>query len=381
MTTQSRYHSTRFFTPATWIILLLLIIGAGAALYRMGAGLGPATNLSDGNPWGLWITFDVLTGVALAAGGFTITCAVYILNWKKYKPITRAATLTAFLGYLLVMIGLFLDIGKPWSFWHAWVFWQPHSVMFEIVVCLTLYFLVLLLEFLPWLLTKFKSLKRLQGVLESRVVILPLVIAGILLSYGHQSSLGGLFLITPDRLHPLWSTPMLHNLFFLSAICAGLAIVSIETMLSSNAFGKEPESDILEGLGQGTAIALLVYTATRMIDLGVRGNIPFIFEGSGASQLFLFEFGICAVLPMIFLTAKTIRTSFPSLMFFQGLVLLGVIFYRFNVVLSAQQQMGGTYFPSLVEIAVTVGLVAGGIFLYRLAVTYLPIFSPAEHSQ
>ncbi len=380
MNAKSRYHSARFFTPATWVVLILALIGAGAALYRLAVGLGPATNLSDGNPWGLWISFDVLIGVALAAGGFTITCAVYIFNWEKYKPLARPATLTAFLGYLLVMIGLFLDIGKPWSFWHVWIFWQPHSVMFEIVVCLTLYFLVLLLEFLPWLLSRLNILHGVHRFLESRVAIFPLVIAGIMLSYGHQSSLGGLFLITPEKLHPLWSTPMLHNLFFLSAICAGLAMVSIETILSSNAFNHKPENDLLEGLGKGTAIALLVYTFTRLVDMGVRGHLPYLFDGSGASQLFWLEFGACALLPMVLLATKTIRSSLRSLLFCYGLVLLGIILYRFNVVFIAQGDMGGSYFPSWIELAVTVGLVSGGVFLYRLAVTYLPIFTPVEES-
>ena len=376
-----RFHAVPFFTPVTWLLLLLSGIGLTAALYRLGAGLGPATNLSDATPWGLWITFDVMTGVALAAGGFTITGLVYILNWKTYAPITRAATLTAFLGYLVVMLGLVLDIGKPWSFWHAWIFWQPHSVMFEIVICMTLYSLVLFLEFLPSFLEGLKSLSPLRNILTGKAVLIPLVIAGILLSYGHQSSLGGLFLLTPHKLPALWSSPQIHHFFFLTAVCAGLAMVSLESMLSSKVFNKGLETHILEGLARGTAWTLLVYCAARLLDIGIRGRLSAIGEASASSSLFLLEFGILGMLPMTLLFFRRIRRSLLWLALCQCLVLLGVVLYRFDVVFLAQSGGTGVYFPSWIEIAVTVGLVAAGILLYRLAVTYLPVFATASENR
>ena len=362
------------------IQLLLGNIGLAASLYRLGVGLGPATNLSDATPWGLWITFDVMSGVALAAGGFTITGLVYILNWKTYAPITRAATLTAFLGYLLVMVGLVLDIGKPWSFWHAWIFWQPHSVMFEIVICMTLYSLVLFLEFLPYLLERIKALTGLQNILTSKAVFLPLVIAGIVLSYGHQSSLGGLFLLTPHKLPALWSSSQIHHFFFLSAVCAGLAMVSLESILSSRFFNRGFESSILTGLGRGTAWVLLVYCAIRLFDLWSRGQMQALFDGSPSSRLFYLEFGLLGLLPMTLLFFRRIRGSLPWLALCQSLVLLGVILYRFDVVFLAQSGGRGVYVPSWIEIAVTVGLISAGILLYRLSVTYLPVFATASEN-
>ena len=364
----------KFFTPRTYILLILSVIGVIIMLYRLAVGLGPTTNLSDTHPWGLWIAFDVMTGVALAAGGFTVTFAAYIANWDKYKSIARAATLTAFLGYVLVCIGLFLDIGKPFAFWHPFFFWNPHSVMFEIVICVTTYTTVLTLEFLPWLLERLNILTGLKDFLEQKPVVFCLVILGIMLSYGHQSSLGGLFLLEPHKLHPLWFSHMMHHWFFLSAICAGISMVSIETILGANLRNVEYEYDVLEGLGRGASIALLVYFICRLVDIGIHGKIHYIFAGDRASILFIIEMGLCVLVPMIFLSSKTIRHSVPFLLFFHSLVIFGILLNRFDVVFLTESTMGGFYFPSWQEIAISVGLVSLGLFLYKLIVTYLPIF-------
>ncbi|GAB6886909.1 Ni/Fe-hydrogenase cytochrome b subunit [Desulfothermus okinawensis JCM 13304] len=372
----------KFFTPRTYILLILGIIGIITMLYRLAVGLGPSTNLSDTHPWGLWIAFDVTTGVALAAGGFTVTFAAYIANWDKYKPIARAATLTAFLGYLLVLVGLLMDIGKPFAFWHPFFLWNPHSVMFEIVICISTYTTVLTLEFLPWLLERLNVLTGLKDFLEQKAVVFCLVILGIMLSYGHQSSLGGLFLIDPHKLHPLWYSHIMHHLFFLSAICAGISMVSIETIISANLRNREYEFEVLQGLARGASIALLVYFVVRFLDIGIHGKLHFIFQGTGASLLFLIEMVLCVLVPMIFLSSKTIQGSVPSLLLFHSLVIFGVILNRFDVVFLTEANMGkGFYFPSWQEIAITLGLISIGLFLYKLIVTYLPIFdSPSDQA-
>ncbi len=376
------YSRQRFFTARTWILLVLAIVGALTAIYRLAIGLGPATNLSDSNPWGLWVAFDVMCGVALAAGGFTVTFGVYVANWKRYKPIARAATLTAFLGYLLVVMGLFLDIGKPFAFWHPLIFWNIHSVMFEIVVCVTLYTLVLTLEFLPWLLEKLNVLTPFKDFLEKRAVVLTLVILGIMLSYGHQSSLGGLFLIAPTKLHPLYYTSIIHHLFFLSAICAGLSMVSCETIISANMRNTEYESEILEGLARGSAIALWVYFLVRIIDLALKGKLGYVFEGTMQSHLFLLEMGVGVVLPMLLLSSRTVRRSIPLLLFSHGLVIFGVILNRFDVVFLTETSMRGPiYLPSWEEVFITLGLVSTGILFYKIIVTYLPIFNSPSTTQ
>lgn len=364
-----------FFSGGTFVLLALMAIGAFAAVYRFANGLGAATNLQDNFPWGLWVAFDVLCGVALAAGGFAVTAAVYIFNMKKYKPIARPAVLTAFIGYLMVIVGLVVDIGKPLSFWHPLVMWNHHSVMFEVVWCITLYTTVLALEFSSAFFEKWKW----TGMLKvMKFLLFPLVIAGIILSFLHQSSLGAFYLITPEKLNPIWYSPIIPQLFYLSAIALGLAMVTFESAISARVFKREPEKDIISGLGRGTSIALLVYLVVKVADLVARGALPMIFQGGAASAAFLLEIGGGVVLPIILLSMKSVRESISGTLFAVSLVIVGTVLNRFNVTFFTQTSSGATYFPTWQEIAITVGLVSLGVFLYRLAVIYLPVFHQAE---
>jgi Ni/Fe-hydrogenase subunit HybB-like protein len=352
------------------LLLALVAMGAAATIYRFAVGLGASTNLTDSVPWGLWVAVDVLSGVALAAGGFSITAAVYIFNMKKYKPIARPAILTAFIGYLVVIIGLVIDIGKPLSFWHPIFMWNPHSVMFEVVMCISLYSTVLALEFAPAFLERF-NLTGLHKLLK--FFTFPLVIAGIVLSFLHQSSLGGFFLIMPHKVPALWYTPNMPYMFYLSAIALGLAMVSLETILSARAFKREPEMDILEGLGRGVLIALAVYLAAKFGDLAYRGNLSAIFSSGKASLFFILEIAIGVVIPMILYAMKSVRKSTGGLLLASSCVIAGTVMNRFNVNFFAQAGPNTNYFPAFTEILVTVGLVSFMVLLYRLAVTYLPV--------
>jgi len=367
-----------FFSFGMLLSLVVLGIGAYAALYRFNYGLGASTNLSDDVPWGLWVAFDVLAGVALAAGGFTITAAVYIFNMKKYKPIARPAILTAFIGYMVVIIGLVIDIGQPQRFWHPLVMWQHRSVMFEVVWCITLYSTVLGLEFAPAFLEKLK-LVFLGKVLK--FFTYPLVIAGIMLSFLHQSSLGGFFLIMPAKLSPLWYSPNMPYLFYMSAVAVGLAMVSFESIVSAWAFKREQERDIVAGLGKGTAIALFVYLAARFADLGSRGALSMAFDGSQPGRLFLFEVGLGFAAPMTLLAIKAVRNSIGGVLVSSVMVICGVLLNRFDTNFMAQLGNGVTYFPTNREIAVTLGLIALGVFLYRMAVVFLPVLHEPETEQ
>jgi Ni/Fe-hydrogenase subunit HybB-like protein len=352
-------------------LLALVAVGAAAALYRFFVGLGASTNLTDQFPWGLWVAVDVLSGVALAAGGFSITAAVYIFNMKKYKPIARPAILTAFIGYSVVVMGLVVDIGKPLSFWHPLVMWNYRSVMFEVVWCITLYTSVLALEFAPAFLERFKM----TGLLKIlKLFTYPLVIAGIVLSFLHQSSLGGFFLIMPHKVPALWYTPNLPYLFYTSAIALGLAMVSLESILSARAFKREAEMDILKGLGKGALITLCIYLAFKFGDLAYRGALPQIFSSGKASLFFIIEIAIGAVIPIALYSMKSVRESANGLLLASSCVIAGTIMNRFNVNFFAQVNGQASYFPSLWEILITVGLVSFMILLYRLAVTYLPVF-------
>jgi Ni/Fe-hydrogenase subunit HybB-like protein len=360
------------------ILLLLLGIFGAVAIYRLFNGLGPTTNLSDDYPWGLWIAMDVMAGVALAAGGFAVAAAVYVFRWEKYKPIARPAILTAYLGYLMVAVGILFDIGKPHTLWHPLVFWQNHSIMFEVVWCVVLYLTVLTFEFAPSLLEGIGK-KKLAHKLHGPAVLFPLVIAGITLSYFHQSSLGALFLLMPAKLSHLWWTTFLPYNFYLSAIAGGLAMVTMESILAARAFRHETGSGILRGLAKGTAIALLVYLVVRLGDLLATGNLSLAFAGDTASILFLIEVVGLAFMPMLLLALPAVRSSTGAIFFAQLLVIGGVILNRFNVTFLAQGgSAGGGYFPSWMEFAITIGLIALLLFLYRAAVLRLPIFSQAR---
>ncbi len=363
------------FSFGTLIVLVLIGLGAIAAFYRFSHGLGASTDLKDNFPWGLWVGFDVLSGVALAAGGFTITAAAYIFNMKKYKSITRPAILTAFIGYLMVVCGLVVDIGQPLRFWHPLVMWNYRSVMFEVVMCITLYTTVLALEFAP------AVLERLQwtGLLKIlKFFMFPLVIAGIVLSFLHQSSLGAFYLIAPAKLSKLWYSPLMPQLFYLSAIALGLAMVSFESIVSAKVFKREPERDIIKGLGKGTAIALLIYLVVKIADLAVRGVIPLVFDGNTAGKYFIAELLVGVIIPMAMLSIRKVRESVGGVLFSVTLVIIGMVFNRFNVTFFAQTSSGAAYFPTWREMAISVGLICLGIFLYRLAVKFLPILPEGE---
>ncbi len=185
------------------ILWIILGIAASVAITRFIFGLGATTNLTDNTPWGFWIGFDVMGGVALAAGGFVIAAFNYIFGVKEFHSISRAAILTAFLGYVAEVIGLLFDLGLPWNIWHMLIFWNPHSPLFEVGWCVMLYLTVLFLEFMPVVFERFPNLSLLNKIHKALFKVrIPLVILGIMLSTLNQSSLGSLFLAMPYRLHP-----------------------------------------------------------------------------------------------------------------------------------------------------------------------------------
>ncbi len=365
-------------TISFWRIVALIILTGGAyALYvRFFHGLGAATALSDEFPWGLWIGFDVLVGVGLAAGGFTVAAIVHIFNLEKYEPISRPSLLTAFLGYILVGAAIFLDIGQPQRIWHPLVMWNPHSVMFEVAWCVTLYTTVLALEFSPLMFEKFNLKVPLKLI---RTIYLPLVIVGVLLSTLHQSSLGTVYVIVPEKLHHLWYSPMLPIFFYLSAIAAGLAMTIFESFLSFRAFGKRLELDILTGLGRVIVVTLAVYLMLRFQDLLNRGNLPLAFELTPQTVLFWGEIGLGCVLPMILLFIPKVREQTTGLFFAALLVIMGFILNRLNVSITGMLH-AETYIPKWTEMVVTASMVTAGFIAFALAVKYFDVF-PREEMQ
>ncbi len=363
------------FWEAVFAVVLLLF--AGVTVLRFSRGLGAVTNLSDKFPWGLWVGFDVLCGVGLAAGAFTLTAIVHIFNLRRFEPIVRPTVLTGFLGYLLVIAGLMFDLGQPWRIWHALVFWNPHSVMFEVAWCVMLYTTVLAIEFSPIVLERFR-LDRLRRVLHS--VTTPLVIAGVILSTLHQSSLGSLYLIVPEKLHPLWYTPLLPYLFLVSAVGAGIGMTILESYLSERAFGRRLEMDLLEPLARGMVVALGVYGLVRIIIISKNGALVTLLHPGYEGRMFLFEFIVGVVLPVGLLLVERVRTHPTGLVVSSLFAVLGFVINRLNVSVTGMEGAAGVqYVPSWMEISVSLGLVGLGFALFAVAVRYLPVFpEPAE---
>jgi len=358
------------------VLIAVLALGLYATVVRFAQGLGAATHLSDEFPWGLWIGFDVLVGVGLAAGGFVVAATVHVFRLHRYEAIARPAVLTAFLGYLLVIVALLFDLGLPYRIWHPLVMWNPHSVMFEVAWCVMLYTAVLALEFSPLVFERLRLEKPLAII---RRVYVPLVIVGVLLSTLHQSSLGSLYVIVPDKLHGLWYTPLLPVFFFITAIAGGLAMTIFESFMSYRAFGKRLEADLLRGLGRVTVVVLGVYALAKFQDLWSRGNLHLALEVSPESVLFWGEMVLGVLLPMALFALPQVRRDERWLFFAALMTVLGFVVNRLNVAVTGMASSSGVrYVPSWMEFAVTASLVGMGFLLFGLAVKYLPVFPRQE---
>ena len=356
-----------------WRVIFAALMAAGgyAAYLRVRYGLGGVTNLNDQFPWGIWIGFDILCGVGLAAGGFTLVAVVHIFNVERYRPILRPAILTAFLGYLLVVMALLFDLGRPDRIWHPLVMWNPHSVMFEVAWCVTLYTTVLALEFAPAVFERLGWRKPLDWL---KFISVPLMIVGVILSTLHQSSLGSLYLIVPHKLNALWYTPLLPVFFYLSAICVGLAMTIFESWHSSRAFGRELELPLAAGLARVLAVLLMTFLFVRFLDLQHRGALALLRENRTETWLFGLEILLLAA-PMALLFQRPVRWNPAKLYACAVMVIFGFIANRLNVSVTGMEAGSGThYVPKWTEVAVTLSIVALGFAVFRVAAQHFPIF-------
>ncbi|MBI4672131.1 MAG: Ni/Fe-hydrogenase cytochrome b subunit [Chloroflexi bacterium] len=364
------------------IIVLIWIAGAGVLIARFFWGLGAVTALNDAVPWGLWIGFDVMAGVALAAGGFSLAATVYVFRLERYRPILRPAILTALLGYTLVIIGLVIDLGRWYNIFHVLWMWNPHSVMFEVAWCVILYTTVLALEFSPAVFERFHVMWA-QRLLHK--IIVPLVILGCVLSTLHQSSLGSLYLIFSLKLSPVWWTPTLPVLFFVSALAVGLAMVMIEAALTAGALKRRLENDLLASLAKPVIILLAIYLAIKLGDPLLRGTFATLLTLNLATAFFWIEIVLGILIPIAIFSTKKGREN-PSLRFRAALfVIIGVLLNRMDIAVFGfydyTAALGTIYFPSLGEWVVTLAIVTAGIAVYVAAVKFLPILpdeSPAK---
>jgi Ni/Fe-hydrogenase subunit HybB-like protein len=360
-------------TPWRVLVALLLVVAVVIVTLRFAFGLGAVTNLSDETPWGIWVGFDILAGIGLAAGGFILAAAVYVFGLERYRPLLRMSILTALIGYLLFITGLILEIGRPWNIWRCIVDHNVHSPLFEIAWCVMLYTTVLLLEFSQVVLERF-GWHRLEALLHR--VLVPLVIVGVLLSTLHQSTLGTLFTIVPHKLHPLWYSPILPVHFFISCLAAGLAMVCFEGFLSWRFLGHPPRMDLLPNLARVMALILVVYFVFRIEDLALRDALRDAVSPGMPALLFWIENFLFVIVPVVIVFRTARRMTTRALFATSFCAVLGFIMHRFNVAVTGMQLIHPTgYFPTWQELVISMSLIAIGFVVAGLAVTYLPITS------
>ncbi len=392
-TTSVAQHERRtvdreFLTPGVGVLLVLIGIGFCFAVYRFIFGLKSITNLNDQYPWGLWIAIDVATGVALAAGGFTTAALAHIFHREHYEVITRPALLTAALGYTFVGLGLLVDLGRWYNIWHPAlpVCWQGNSVLFEVAMCVMCYLTVLYIEFLPIVCERFMDRGRYPKLGLVCSVVHPVVqktmfffiIAGVVLSCLHQSSLGNLMVIAPYKMSPLWYTPILSLLFLLSAIAVGFPMVIFESIFASWSFGTKPEMHVLSPLAKYIPPILGIYLCYKIGDMFIRDSWKYL-DTSLTTMMFGLEMVFGLIVPFLMLLSSRVRNS-PRWLFTAALmIVLGVALNRVNVFLVAYQPpyVTKTYFPAVGEFAVTVGLVCLLMLVYRAIVINFPVIHHA----
>ena len=381
----------KYFTP--WVIVISLIAVAGLAFVsvRYLFGLGAVTNLNQFFPWGIWIGLDVAAGVALAAGGFTTAALGHIWHRDKYEVLIRPALLTAMLGYTFVAFGVVTDIGRWYYVWHPLIMWNGSSALFEVGMCVMIYLSVLYIEFLPIVTERFIGRVNLPGflsalneVIDSLLRLLDrtlnkfmfvFIIAGVVLSCLHQSSLGTLMIIAGAKMHPLWQTPVLPLLFLLSAFSVGFPMVIMESLTASKSFGLKPEKDVLTSLSRFVGPILGVYLAAKIGDMFIRESFVYLTELNLASIMFTVEIVVGVVIPLRMFLSSAVRQSTTGLYIASMLVIFGVVLNRFNnfVIAYNPPYTETSYFPSIGEISVTLGFVALEILLYRAFVMIFPI--------
>jgi formate dehydrogenase iron-sulfur subunit len=414
----------RDFGLGTGLLVLVAAFGFILALYRFASGIGRVCNLNQGYPWGFWIGFDILAGIALAAGGFVVAGLMHMFGGEKYHPLVRPTILTAFLGYLLFILALMVDLGRPWTIWHMIVYWHHESPMFEVGWCVMMYTTILFLEFLPvvferyrmdrmyavwmnvapWIavallvlfaialthsvawvlaiaavLVGFELLVRFGVIHRDPRMPTMLLMAGIMFSVLHQSSLGSLFLIVPHKLHDIWYSPILPLFFFVSAVAAGVAMVIVESTLSAWYFGREIEVALLRDVGHVLCWAIFGTLALRGLDLVLRGIGTELLVLTPQSIAFWIEIQAGLIIPLAILLTPDFADSAKWLFWASLMVIVGLVLNRLNVaVVGITSTYGETYYPHWMEVAITAGIVAAGVLAYIFVCRNFPVFTPAH---
>ena len=368
----------KVLTPFNVVTGIIILGGIAIIAVRFARGLGAVTNLSQAYPWGIWIGFDVVTGVAFAGGAYILTFAVHILKVKKYEPIVRATVLNGFLAYVFYSGALLLDLGRPWNVVNPIIgnAFGYGSVLFLVAWHFLLYTLVLFVEVSPaiaeWL--KWVKAKRIIQKVTTATIIL-----GVTLSTLHQAGLGGLFLTAPSKIHPLWYSSNIPVLFFISSMFAGFSMIIIESMFTHRIFSdrldeahRASHNKILLGLAKGSASVMAAYLFLKVIDLTHGHQLGLLLTPMG--YWYLVEVAGFTLLPLV-LYVVAIREQ--SVRLVQGTAILtaiGVILNRLNIsVIAFKWYEAVRYYPSWMEIWVTLAVISMELWVFRWVITRMPI--------
>ena len=347
------------FKSILWTIVGLAL---AAGITRMLFGLGAVTNQSDAVPWGIWKGINVIPGIALAGGGFVMTAIIYVLRRHEYARYSKFAVLLAFLGYITAATALVVELGLPWMVWHPIIYWQHHSALFEVSWCVMLYLTVLFLEFIPVPLEETGGFAKILRFLSKYKIYL--VILGIMISTLHQSSLGTMFLITPDKLHGLWYSSLLPILFFISAIAVGPLMVILAVLVVSSLYRKELERKKLATLGLISIGILAIYGLIRLLDIAIAGKFPMAFNGSWQANFFWIEIALICVIPIAFLSIKRLRYSAAGLWIATISAVLGIVLNRANIAGIMLARTGPLYIPTVYEVFISLGIISAAILFF-----------------
>ncbi|MEX1311422.1 MAG: NrfD/PsrC family molybdoenzyme membrane anchor subunit [Candidatus Sulfomarinibacteraceae bacterium] len=378
----------RFMT----VMGLILGIWAVVLAYRFIFGIGVVSGLTDYYPWGVWIAFDVVTGTALACGGYAVAILCYILNKGKYHPLVRPALLTSALGYSMAGLAIVLDVGRWWGIWKIPIGGFPDmgrynwdSALLEVALCVMAYVGVLWIELGPAFLEKWESTSKnsaLVGFAKAGLkfydkALIWIIALGVLLPTMHQSSLGTLMLLAGEKLNGLWYTPWIPLLYLISCIGMGYAVVVWESSLSHRLFNRRSEKDMLVSLSGAMVVVVSLYLVLRFGDLVISGKLPLMFGSGWLSLVFWSEIALFGI-ALFLLASKQRRSRFPTMLTASILLMFAGAYYRFNTYITAYNPAEGkTYFPSLLEIYITVGVIALEVTLYYLIVKRYPILGGA----
>lgn len=358
---------------------VLIALMAAILMVRFVFGLGAVTALNDGYPWGIWIAVDVVIGSAFACGGFSVAMLVYIFNKGEYHPLVRPALLASLFGYTLAGAGVMFDLGRWWNVWNMFWPWSinPNSVMFEVAVCISLYIVVMWIEFSPVVLEKLGKDEARRKVGRAMFFVIAL---GTVLPMMHQSSLGTLLVVLGGQVHPLWQTPVLPLLYLLSAIFMGYAVVLFESCLTSTAYRRKLEMHMLTPMAKIMLGVLAVFIVVRIGDVVLRGALPRAFQPSVQALMFWLEMA-CFIAPLILIGAESNRRN-PAKLFLAGvLLMLGGALMRLSGFLIGYETGGDfRYFPTLAEVLVTAGMFAVEVLGYIIITRRFPVL-PREDAQ